>query len=246
MINLKPKSGFSHIVHLLLTVMLPALVFVLVRMHFVPVAGFVILLGKWRMLAVRPRHWLANIRANAVDIVFGFSTAIFMSHTSSAAWQLAWAVAYGFWLVFIKPGNSVFKVTLQACLVQFLAFSALFLQWGAAPMVGLVAASWLLGYLIARHFFSSFDEPHASLYSNTWGYFSSALVWLLSHWLLFYGVIAQPTLLLTVIGYGLATLYYLEQTDRLNLTTRRQFVFIMSAVIVVVLVFSDWGDRAIK
>lgn len=246
MISLKPKSGFSHIVHLALTILLPALAFVLVRMNFVPMAAFVVLLSKWRMLAVRPRHWLANVRANAVDIMFGLSILIFMSHTNSAAWQLGWAALYGIWLIFIKPGNSVLKVSLQACLVQFFALTALFLQWGSAPMVGLVVAAWLAGYLIARHFFSSFDEPHASLYSNTWGYFSAALAWLLSHWLLFYGVIAQPTLLLTVIGYGLATLYYLDQTDRLNVATKRQFVFIMTAVIIVVLVFSDWGDRAIK
>lgn len=240
MISLKPKSGFPHILHLVLTALLPALIFVLVRMQLVPLAAFAILLSKWRMLAVRPRHWLANIRANAVDIMFGLSVVIFMSHTNSPGWQLAWAVVYGLWLVLLKPGNSVLKVTLQACVVQFFALSALFLQWESAPIIGLVIAAWLVSYLIARHFFSSFDEPHASLYSNTWGYFSAALVWLLSHWLLFYGVIAQPTLLLTVIGYGLATLYYFDQTDRLNVATRRQFVFIMTAVIMVVLVFSDW------
>lgn len=246
MISLKPKSGFSHILHLTLTALLPALVFVLVRMHFVPMATAVILLSKWRMLAVRPRYWIANLRANAVDIMFGLSIVIFMSQANAASWQLAWAFVYGLWLVLIKPGNSTFKVTLQACLVQFFALSALFLQWGAAPRIGLVLASWLGSYLIARHFFSSFDEPYAALYAHTWGYFAGALVWLLSHWLLFYSVIAQPTMLLAVIGYGLATLYYLEQTDRLNIATRRQFVFIMTAVIVVVLVFSDWGDKAVK
>lgn len=244
MISLKPKSGFSHIVHLALTALLPALVFTMVSMGFSSLAAFVVLLSKWRMLAVRPRHWLANIRANAVDIMFGLSIVIFMSHAGSPGWRLVWGLAYGLWLMLIKPGTSLFKVSLQACLVQFFALSALFMQWGSAPMIGLVVACWLANYLTARHFFSSFDEPHVSLYSNTWGYFAAALVWLLSHWLIFYGVIAQPTLLLTVIGYGLATLYYLDQTDRLNTATRRQFIFIMSAVIMVVIVFSNW-DGAI-
>lgn len=245
MISLKPKSGFSHIFHLVLTALLPALVFILVRMHFVQLAAALIILSKWRMFAVRPRYWPANVRANAVDIMVGISTVIFMAHSASATWQLIWAVAYGLWLVLLKPGSSVLKVSLQATVAQLTALMALFLQWGDAPLFGLVLSSWLVCYLVARHFFTSFDEPFSSLYAHTWGYFAAALTWLLGHWLLFYGVLAQPTLLLVVIGYGFATLYYLDQSDRLSLLMRRQFIFIMIAIILVVLVFSDWGDRTI-
>lgn len=246
--SLKPKRGFSHLIHLALTALLPALVFVLVRMHFVQLAATLILLSKWRMFAVRPRYWPANIRANAVDIMVGISSVIFMAHSTSANWQLAWAIAYGLWLVFLKPGSSVFKVSIQAMIGQLAAFMALFLNWGDAPLIGLVVAAWAISYLVARHFFTSFDEARAALYAHTWGYFSAALVWLLGHDLLFYpkqGILAQPTLLLTVIGYGLATLYYLDQKDRLSLFMRRQFIFIMIAIVVVVLVFSNWIDGAI-
>jgi hypothetical protein len=55
--------------------------------------------------------------------------------------------------------------------------------------------------------------------------------------------LSQPALLLTVLGVGMGTLYYLDETDRLSLLLRRQFVFIMVAVVVVVLIFSDWGDK---
>lgn len=246
--SLKPKRGFSHLLHLALTALLPALVFILVRMHFVQLAAALILLSKWRMFAVRPRHWPANVRANAVDIMVGVSVVIFMSHSISANWQLAWAVIYGIWLTILKPGSSVFKVSMQAMIAQLAAFMALFLNWGDAPLLGLVVASWAISYLVARHFFTSFDESHASLYSHTWGYFAAALVWLLGHDLLFYprhGVLAQPTLLLTVIGYGLAALYYLDQKDRLSVLMRRQFIFIMIAIVIVVLVFSSWIDEAI-
>ena len=67
---------------------------------------------------------------------------------------------------------------------------------------------------------------------------------MLSHWLLFYGFMAQQALLLGVIGFGLAALYYLEQTDKLSTLIRRQFIFIMIAIVIVVLVFSEWGDKA--
>ncbi len=65
------------------------------------------------------------------------------------------------------------------------------------------------------------------------------------HWLLFYGPVAQPTLLLVALAFGLGTLYYLDHFDRLSLNIRRQVVFIMVAVLLVVLAFSDWGDKIV-
>jgi hypothetical protein len=242
--KLKPASGFSHFVHLGLTVLLPALVFILVRINFIQLAMAVILLSKWRMLAVRPRYWPANVRANAVDLMVGVSIVIFMAHTDAFSWHLAWALAYGIWLVFIKPGSSSLVVSAQAFIGQTLALMALFLAWKNAPLVGLVVGLWGICYLAARHYFTSFDEPHSSLYAHFWGYFAAALIWILGHWLLFYGVLAQPTLILSVISFACGGLYYLEETDRLSLLWRRQFVLLMVAVIVVVLIFSDWGDKA--
>lgn len=243
--RIKPKSGFAHIVHLGLTALLPILIYVLVRIHFAPLAAALIILSKWRMFAVRIRYWPANIRANAVDIMVGISVVIFMSSTSIGAWQVIWAVAYGLWLVFLKPGSGTWQVSLQALVAQLVALMALFLVSGDMPLYTLVVFSWFICYLCARHFFMSFDEPYALLYSHVWGYFAAALVWLLGHWLLFYGVLAQPTLLLVVIGYGLAALYYLDQMDKLSIMWRRQFIIMMVAIIVIVLTFSDWGDKAI-
>lgn len=243
--RLRPTSGFSHFVHLALLALLPALIFVLVRIRFIQVALALIILSKWRMFAVRPRYWPANIRQNAIDIMVGVSILVFMVNSSTTTMQLLWAVSYGIWLVFIKPGSSILKVSIQAMIAQLATLIALFLAWVDAPLVGLVLAGWAICYLAARHFFSSFDEVYAALYAHTWGYFAAALMWVLGHWLLFYGLLSQPALLLTVIGFGMATLYYLDETDRLSLLLRRQFVFIMVAVVVVVLVFSDWGDKTV-
>lgn len=243
--RLKPKSGFSHFIHIGFNTLLPALMFVLIRIGFAPLAAALVLLSKWRMFSVRPRYWPAIIRANAVDITVGLSIVIFMMESPSASWQVVWAVAYGLWLVVLKPGTSVLKTSLQALIAQLCGLMALFLAWPGAPLYVLVIISWVVCYSAARHFFTSFEEPYTPLYAHTWGYFAAGLVWLLGHWLLFYEFVAQPTLLLTVIGYGLATLYYLEQSERLSALLRWQFVFIMSAIVVVVLVFSDWGDKAV-
>jgi hypothetical protein len=241
----KPAEGFSYILHWGLVVLLPVVVFVLVRTHFGAQAAGIIILSKWRMFAVRPRYWPANIRANAVDIIVGLSLLIFMVQSTSIGLQLLWALAYGVWLLFIKPGTEILMVSLQAGLGQLLGFMALYLGWTTAPLYGLVIASGGICYLAARHFFDSFDEPYSKLLSYLWGYFGAALCWVLGHWLLFYGVIAQPTLLLLVIGYGLAALYYLDHYNRLSKLLRREFIFIMIAIVAVVLAFSHWGNKIV-
>ncbi len=243
--KLTPTRGFSSFLHYTLLVLLPLLVFVLVRLEFVGLAYVVIILAKWRMFAVRPRFWPANIRANAVDIMFGLAIVIFMGHSDSAAVQLGWALAYGVWLIVIKPRSGPLWMSVQAGLSQFAGLTALYLAWASSPLYVLSFATGLICYLAARHFLDSFDEMYARLLSYTWGYAGAALAWLLGHWLLYYRFVAQPTLLLSAIGYGLAALYYFDHYERLSLLLRRQFMFIMLAIVIVVLTFSDWGDKVV-
>lgn len=243
--KLRPKSGFSYIFHLGLNTLLPLLVFVLVRAGFSEIALILILVSKWRIFAVRPRYWLTNIRSNGIDIIVGISLLIFMTHTGSAYWQLLWVAIYIVWLTIIKPGSTTLSVALQALIGQLLGLTALFIWLSGSPLYQLIIFSWVVCYLAARHFFTVFEEPFTSLYSHTWGYFAASLTWVLGHWLLFYGVLAQPTVLLTAISIGLASLYYLKQNDRLSVVLRRQIVLVLLAIIVVVLAFSHWSSKII-
>jgi len=243
--RLKPSRGFSSILHILLVATVPILVYMLVTLSFIPLAYAIVLLSKWRMLAVRPRHWPANIRANAVDIIVGLSLASFIVEAPSQAWRFAWMIIYGIWLTLIKPRSTTFWTAIQAGASQVLGLAAIYLLWGHASLLLLVISSWGVCYLSARHFLGSFDEPYNSLISHAWGYFGGALTWILGHWLLYYGFIAQPMLILSVAALGMAALYYLENNDRLSTFVRREILLIMSAVIIVVILFSSWGDRAV-
>jgi hypothetical protein len=240
-----PASGFSYFFHLLLQVLLPFALFVLVRIHFVQLAFILIVLSKWRMFAVRPRFWAANIRANSVDMLVGFSILTLMLQTDSIMWQGAWAVAFAAWLIIIKPRTTLFMTAVQAGVAYLLALSALYKAWSSGPLVGLVLATGIISYLVARHFFDNFEEPYVKMLSYLWGYFGAALIWVLGHWLLFYGPIAQPTVLLVTIGYGLAALYYLDHFDKLSPVLRRQFLFVMLAIVVIVLSLSNWGNKIV-
>jgi hypothetical protein len=243
--KIKPTSGFAYFLHLGLVLVLPLAVFVLVALNFVQLALSVVVLSKWRMFAVRPRFWAANIRANAVDLMVGISIVVFMTNTGSLMIQLLWTVMYAVWLLAIKPGSSIPKVTAQAFIGQLCALSALYLSWDAGPVYALTFLTGLFCFLAARHFLEAFDEPYARMLAYIWGYFGAAMAWLLSHWLLFYHGVAQITLLLSTLGYGMAVLYYLDHHDRLSKGVRRQFIFIMLAIVLVVLAFSDWGDKVV-
>jgi hypothetical protein len=243
--KLKPASGFAHFFHLTLLLILPVIVFILVRLDFVQLALSIIVLSKWRMFAVRPRFWAANVRANAVDLMVGLSVVLFMQHAESFGLQLMWAALYAAWLVYIKPASSALMITAQAFIGQLAALMALYLVWDSGPLYGLTVITGLICFLAARHFLDTFDEPYARMLAYIWGYFGAALAWVLGHWLLFYGVISQVTLLISALGYGLAVLYYLDHYDRLGKGARRQIIFIMLAIVVVVLAFSDWGDKVV-
>lgn len=245
--RIKPAHGFSQFVHLGLMLALSAVLLVLVRLQgsFIGVALSLVLLSKWRMFAVRPRFWPAIVRANAVDMIVGISAVLFMANSPSGYIQLLWAGLYAVWLIVIKPSSGTFMVAAQAMLAQLSGLMALFLVWSDGPLSGLILATAVICYVSARHFFDNFDEPYAKLLSYIWAYFGAALVWILGHWLLFYGLIAQPTLILSVVGYGLAVLYYFDHTDRLSTNLRRQFLFLIVAGLILIIALSSWSDKVV-
>ncbi len=243
--RIKPAKGFSHVVHVALLALLPILAYILVRINFVAIAILLVLLSKWRIVAVRPRYWLANVIANGVDIIVGVSFVLFMSNTSVTWWQLFWMVLYGGWLTWLKARSDVLSVSAQAMVGQLLGLAVLFLKFGDASLPVLVASTWAITYLAARHFLTSFEEPHTALLAHTWAFFSGSLAFILGHWLLFYGTIAQIIVFLTTIGYCLAGLYYLDATERLTPSLQRQMLGIMSAILLIVIILSDWTGSTV-
>lgn len=244
--KLKPSKGFSHVLYLLLNILLALTVFMLVRIDFTSIAAVIILLSKWRMFAVRPRFWVANIRTNAVDLIIGLSVLGMMSETQTSWLQLLYAALWIVWLIFIKPRHDTLWVSVQALLGQAVGLTAVFSAFDHTSLFFIVLAVGSICFFCAHHFFYSFDEEHIRLLAYTWAFFGSAIAWILAHWLIYYyRVVAQPTLLLFTLAFSLGTLYYLDHFDKLSKTVRRQVVFILITIITVIIVFSDWGDKTV-
>lgn len=243
----RPASRASTTIHTFLNIFLALLILAIIvdPISLPSVAVTVLLLSKWRMLAVKPRHWLANVRANLVDIAVGLSVIAFMSGTGSLVTQLIWAGFYSGWLIYLKPRSDTFSIALQAMVAQALGLVAFYGIFSGSSIIAVVLFTWLICYSSARHFFSGFEDDTAHIISHIWGLFGAQLAWVLSHWTLTYGFIPQIALLLTVIGYGLAVCYYLHSLSRLKVAVRSQFIFVTSLVIVVVALFSEWQYKGL-
>jgi len=243
--KIRPGRGFSHAFHLSFLAILPIVLFALVRLDFNFLALVVLLLSKWRMFALHPRHWIAHVRTNAVDIIVGLSILTFLIDANNLVVQLLWVVLFELWLLVLKPRSDTGSVALQAMVGQGLGSVSIFIAFEDVVLAVLVLGAWVISYFCGRHFFNAFEEVEGRLFASIWAFFAGSLVWVLGHWLLFFGPIAQPAIIIMIVGFSLSGMYYLQSRKRLTDLIRRQIILTAFALLFVVIIFSDWGDKTI-
>lgn len=180
----KRRSLLSEVTYILLNVALAVAILAVVWATSSPVAALaLVLLSKWRVLAVRPRYWFAHIQANLVDIIVSISVVALLYAASGAVIaQCIITALYIIWLLVVKPRSKRIFITIQAGTAIFLGITALMLisyEWNVALVV---LAMWLIGYASARHVLGSYEDAHMSFYSLIWGFIMAELGWLMYHW----------------------------------------------------------------
>ena len=180
----KRRSTISELVYIILNVALAIAVLAVVWAIESPLPAFVlVLLSKWRVLAVRPRYWFANIQANLVDIIVSLSVVVLLYAASKALLvQIILTVLYIVWLLFIKPRSKRLFVAIQAGTALFLGVTALLSVSYEWPSSLVVAGMWVIGFSAARHVLGSYDEVHTGFYSLLWGLVVAELGWVMFHW----------------------------------------------------------------
>jgi hypothetical protein len=186
----KRRSLLSEIIYVLLNVALAVGLLVIVWAIASPYAAFaLVLLSKWRVLAVRPRYWFANLQANMVDVIVGMSMVVLLYAANGAlVTQIILTLLYIVWLLVIKPRSKRAFVAIQAGAAVFLGTTALVqvsYDWFASLVVVFM---WVIGYSAARHILGSYDEAHTSFYSLVWGLVLAEIGWLTYHWTFAYGL----------------------------------------------------------
>jgi hypothetical protein len=245
-LQINPTSRIASALHILYLLLLPLLVLGLVRSDFTSGAVLVVILSKWRMFAVKPRYWMANVRANSVDIIVGLSVISFMANSAELSTSLIWAATYAFWLVVIKPKSSPLWVGLQALIAQGVGLVATFNNFSTWHQVYLVVVAWLICFSAARHLFTTYDDGSNRPLAHLWAIFAAQMALILGKWHIVYlGVVPQVALLLSVIGYTLALGYYLHNAhSSLSAGVRKQLIVFSVAIVVLILLFSNWQPDA--
>jgi len=253
------RSFRSEVVYTLLNIALAlAIVLIIITTESVLLAIGLILLSKWRVLAVRPRYWFVNIQANLVDFIVSMSLVVFLYTVNiSAADQIeklsvmgVLTVGYIIWLLYLKPRSKRASVITQAGVALFAGTAALFMLSYALPSSVTVLIMWLIGYSTARHSLLSYDETHVQLLSLVWGIILAQLGWLAYHWTVAYSPLgiesvvfprfALTVLLIGFVAYKAYNSFYHHQKIRTN-DVLLPILFTVSIIVVLPLVLNLLG-----
>lgn len=214
----KRQSFLSGLIYNGLNIALAIAILVVVQVSGIAWPAFIlVLLSKWRVLAVRPRYWVANIQANLVDLIVSISFVIFLVAANNEAGLLLQLIITGLyiaWLLALKPRSKRHLVVVQAGVAAFVGVTALYMVSFAWPAFAVVAFMWLIGYAVARHVLGAYDETHILLLSLVWGFIFAELGWLAYHWTIAYEIpglvgiqIPQIAIIMLAICFAAERLY---------------------------------------
>ena len=190
------RSFLSEVLYVCLNVALALLLLASIAYTQSIVLGLIlVLVSKWRVFAVRPRFWFANIQANLVDVIVSISFVLNLYAIDNAGLSTggAWVgmglltLLYIAWLLFLKPRSKRAYMVAQSGVALFFGVMTLFSVSYEWPVSVVVLGMWLIGYATARHTLSSYDdEDYIMLLTMSWGVVLAEIGWLAYHWTIAY------------------------------------------------------------
>ena len=174
-----------------------------------------VVLAKWRTVAVRPRYWRANFLSSLPDLCLGAGVVVLMWQAGSVAtslmltaWpvQLALAIFYAAWLIFIKPQHKHNWVLVQSGLSQFISLMAIFSVANRLPLAVVVFLTFASVFASARQTLSLHEEKDQTLLALIFALAISELSFATWHWTVAYQItpllkVPQIAIIATVIGF---------------------------------------------
>ncbi len=246
--SVRRRTRVSEIIYVFLNLLLPIALFALTRAFDSPALAILLLvLSKWRVLAVRPRYWFINIKSNLADLIVGVSYVLLLVvSVSSLPVQLMLTALYIAWLMYLKPKSQKHLVAMQAGIEQFVGLTAVFMFSYQLDVVTTVLLAWLVGYGAARHALSTYDEEHLETIALCWALLIAELAWLAFHWTLSYPLVAgiavpQVTAIATVLGFGAYNLYDNANHAKPNPRRAQLTIGVCLALFIIILVFGRWN-----
>ncbi len=254
------RSFLSEVVYTVLNIGLAVALLAMIRYtESIPFALALVLVSKWRVFAVRPRYWFANLRSNLVDFIVSVSVVIHLytidqSALSDSRKLIVMGILtalYIAWLLFLKPRSKRSYVAAQAGVAILLGVSALFTVSFDWPVSIVVVGMWLIGYSAARHVLSTYDEEtHGLFIALGWGTVLGEIGWVGYHWAIAYGLpvisslmlpqVAIISVLVSFVAYKAYDSFYHNQKIRTN-DIILPLLFTLSVIAVLIFVFNRVG-----
>lgn len=185
----KSRNVISSILHVLLNVLLGVGSVAITVLTGSWVIGLVlVILSKWRVLAVRPRYWVVNLLSNLTDFIVGASF-VFIAYCSGTVWlpiHFVLAIGYVIWLVFLKPRSTEFAAELQALFSVFLGTTATVMLFASSNAVFMTILCFLIGFSGMRHILVQSDENEFGFLTLGTGLIAAEIAWLSNSWLIVY------------------------------------------------------------
>jgi len=244
------RSRLSEAAYIALNLIYAGLLWALVATFDPPYLAYgLVALSKWRVFAVRPRFWFANLQANLLDTLFGVSivTLLWLNSHDFGVQAILFAV-FAVWLVAIKPRSKQWYMILQARLTLFISLVALFSFAYALPAAAVVAGCWLIGFATARHIFGSYNNESERVFlALIWSLIVAELGWLGYHWTVAYGLndsfkIPQIAIVISLVGFIISKaygLYHHSENGKIDMKVLRwPLLFVILTLCILLLRFN--------
>jgi hypothetical protein len=253
----KRRSLWSEVAYVGLNVLLAIIILVVVLGIESPLPAFaLVLLSKWRVLAVRPRYWFAHILSNAVDIIVSLSLVVLLSAANGALLaQIVITFLYILWLLVLKPRSKRSLVVSQAAVgivVGVTAISIVSYDWYVSFVV---LAFWVIGFSTARHVLVAYNhESHVTFLSLVWGFVIAEIGWLSYHWLIAYDLAGVGLIKLPQVAIIIFLLSFMAERTfadsyehgKIRLNNIILPLLLSMSVIVIILVFFNAATKSLN
>lgn len=209
-IRRKGRNVLTVVVHVLLNLLLAVGSTVLTLISGSWILGILlVVLSKWRVVAVRPRYWWLNIKSNLVDFIVGVSLVllVYYSGTELNLAHILLTVIYAVWLVLIKPKSSAKMTEVQSLTAIFFGTSAAVLIGANVDPILLAICCFVIGYGASRHVLIQSEDHDFSLVTFIFGLMMAELSFVLYHWLIMYSfngsgvVVSQLAIVVTLLAF---------------------------------------------
>lgn len=244
-IKLARKRGVvADVIHAALNIAFAAATIFLTMAFETPwPAMALVLMSKWRVIAVRPRYWWANFLSSLPDLAFGIGIAVISWRAGQIALtnidnginmdvslfglslplagmvQVVLGLIFAVWLVWIKPKHDDKWVSFQALASQCVGLMAIFTMGLQLSLTGTLILSFVVAFASARQVLGQFEEKDQGFLASVWGLLVMELAFVSWHWSVFYTItplvyIPQITLITMVISVVAYRVYGAWSNDR--------------------------------